>query len=93
MKKVYFKTFGCRTNLYDSQVMIGALKEYEVTQNEDEADAIVINSCTVTNGADTHVRTYISHIEKTSKDVELIQKVRAYFLQVVYTVYLGKVKS
>jgi len=66
MKKVYFKTFGCRTNLYDSQVMIGALKEYEVTQNEDEADAIVINSCTVTNGADTHVRTYISHIEKTS---------------------------
>lgn len=65
-KKVYFKTFGCRTNLYDSQVMIGALSEYEVTQNEDEADAIVINSCTVTNGADSHVRTYISHIEKTS---------------------------
>ncbi|WP_373070802.1 tRNA (N(6)-L-threonylcarbamoyladenosine(37)-C(2))-methylthiotransferase MtaB [Sulfurimonas sp.] len=66
MKKVYFKTFGCRTNLYDSQVMISALKEYEVTKNEDEADAIVINSCTVTNGADSHVRTYISHIEKTS---------------------------
>jgi len=65
-KKVYFKTFGCRTNLYDSQVMIGALNEYDVTQNEEEADAIVINSCTVTNGADTHVRTYISHIEKTT---------------------------
>lgn len=65
-KKAFFKTFGCRTNLYDSQVMIGALKEYEVTQNEDEADVIVINSCTVTNGADSHVRTYISHIEKTS---------------------------
>ncbi len=66
MKKVYFKTFGCRTNLYDSQVMVGALKEYEVTQNEDEADVVVINSCTVTNGADTHVRTYISHVEKTT---------------------------
>ena len=63
-KKVYFKTFGCRTNLYDSQVMIGALKEYEITQNESEADTIVINSCTVTNGADTHVRSYISHVEK-----------------------------
>jgi MiaB-like tRNA modifying enzyme len=46
--------------------MVGALKEYEITQNEAEADAIVINSCTVTNGADSHVRTYISHIEKTS---------------------------
>ncbi|WP_324172994.1 tRNA (N(6)-L-threonylcarbamoyladenosine(37)-C(2))-methylthiotransferase MtaB [Sulfurimonas sp.] len=66
MKKVYFKTFGCRTNLYDSQVMMGALKEHEITQNEAEADTIVINSCTVTNGADTHVRSYISHIEKTA---------------------------
>ncbi|MBL0709386.1 MAG: tRNA (N(6)-L-threonylcarbamoyladenosine(37)-C(2))-methylthiotransferase MtaB [Sulfurimonas sp.] len=70
-KKVYFKTFGCRTNLYDSQVMMGALKEYEVTQNEDEADTIVINSCTVTNGADTHVRSYISHIEKTTKNAKI----------------------
>jgi len=66
-KKVYFKTFGCRTNLYDSQVMMSALKEYEITENEAEADKIVINSCTVTNGADTHVRSYISQVEKNSK--------------------------
>jgi len=65
-KKVYFKTFGCRTNLYDSQVMMSSLKDYEITENEAEADAIVINSCTVTNGADSHVRSYISHIEKTT---------------------------
>ena len=65
-KKVFFKTFGCRTNLYDSQVMMGALKDYEITLNEDEADSIVINSCTVTNGADSHVRSYIGHIEKNS---------------------------
>ena len=63
-KKIFFKTFGCRTNLYDSQVMMSSMKDYEITQNEAEADAIVINSCTVTNGADTHVRSYISHIEK-----------------------------
>jgi MiaB-like tRNA modifying enzyme len=67
MKKVYFKTFGCRTNLYDSQVMMSSMKDYEITQDESLADAIVINSCTVTNGADTHVRSYITHIEKTSK--------------------------
>ena len=66
MKKVYFKTFGCRTNLYDSQVMMSSMDDYEITENEDEADSIVINSCTVTNGADSHVRSYISHIEKTT---------------------------
>jgi MiaB-like tRNA modifying enzyme len=63
-KRVFFKTFGCRTNLYDSQVMMSSLKEYDITENEAEADVIVINSCTVTNGADTHVRSYISQIEK-----------------------------
>jgi len=63
MKKVYFKTFGCRTNLYDSQVMMSSLQEYTVTEDESEADIIVVNSCTVTNGADTHVRSYISHVE------------------------------
>ena len=66
MKKVYFKTFGCRTNLYDSQVMMGSMKDYVVTQNEDEADVVVVNSCTVTNGADSHVRSYISHVENSS---------------------------
>lgn len=60
MKKIFFKTFGCRTNLYDTQVMISSLKEYQITLNEDEADIIVINSCTVTNDADKSVRNYIS---------------------------------
>lgn len=70
-KKVYFKTFGCRTNIYDSQVMMSTMKEYEITENESEADAIVINSCTVTNGADTHVRSYISGVEKSGNEAKL----------------------
>lgn len=70
-KKVYFKTFGCRTNIYDSQVMMSSMKEYEITENESEADAIVINSCTVTNGADTHVRSYISSVEKNGNEAKL----------------------
>jgi len=64
MKKVFFKTFGCRTNLYDSQVMMSAMQDYEITENESEADVVVVNSCTVTNGADSHVRSYLSHVEK-----------------------------
>lgn len=64
-KKVYFKTFGCRTNLYDSQVMMSAMQEYDITEDENEADIVVVNSCTVTNGADSHVRSYISHVENS----------------------------
>jgi len=65
--KIYIKTFGCRTNLYDSQVMKSALKDYEITEDEKKAQIVVINSCTVTNGADSNVRAYISKLEKTIK--------------------------
>jgi len=60
MKKVYFKTFGCRTNQFDTQVMMSKLKDFELTQDESEADVIMVNSCTVTNGADSSVRAYIN---------------------------------
>lgn len=69
--KVYFKTFGCRTNVFDSQVMMSGLKDYEVTENEDDADIVVVNSCTVTNGADVSVRGYINSIEKQGKKLFL----------------------
>lgn len=69
--KVYFKTFGCRTNLFDSQVMIGTLKDYEVTENEADADIVVVNSCTVTNGADVSVRGYVNQMDKQGKKLFL----------------------
>ena len=64
MKKVFFKTFGCRTNVVDTQIMISKLKDFDVVFNEDDADIIVINSCTVTNSADSTVRNYINSLQK-----------------------------
>lgn len=64
MKKVYFKTFGCRTNIYDTEVMMHAIKDFTLTSDENEADIIVVNSCTVTNGADSGVRNYINQASK-----------------------------
>ncbi|MGM0623051.1 MAG: tRNA (N(6)-L-threonylcarbamoyladenosine(37)-C(2))-methylthiotransferase MtaB [Campylobacterota bacterium] len=65
-QKVYFKTFGCRTNQFDTQVMMQNLHNYSVTSDEKDADIIVINSCTVTNNADGSVRNYISSVQKRS---------------------------
>ncbi len=69
MKKVFFKTFGCRTNIYDTQVMMQNLKDFELTQDESSADIIVVNSCTVTNGADTGVRSYVNNASKLGAKV------------------------
>lgn len=67
MKKVYFKTFGCRTNLFDTQVMMSRLKDFEIVLDEESADIVVINSCTVTNGADSGVRNYVNKINRAGK--------------------------
>jgi len=64
LKKVFFKTFGCRTNQFDTQVMMSKLKDFSIVQNEEEAHIIVINSCTVTNSADSGVRNYINKIRR-----------------------------
>ena len=72
MKKVYFKTFGCRTNQFDTQVMMSKLKDFELTQNEDEADVIMVNSCTVTNGADSSVRAYINGRGRSNPNAKII---------------------
>ena len=71
MKKVFFKTFGCRTNIYDTQIMIQNLKDFEMVSNEDEADIVVVNSCTVTNSADTTARGYINSLNRKNKKVVL----------------------
>ncbi|MEA3289417.1 MAG: tRNA (N(6)-L-threonylcarbamoyladenosine(37)-C(2))-methylthiotransferase MtaB [Campylobacterota bacterium] len=63
-EKVFFKTFGCRTNIFDTQVMMNRLKDFEITEDEKEADIVVINSCTVTNSADSTARNYINSLKK-----------------------------
>ena len=47
MKKVGFVSLGCPKNLVDSEVMMGHLAEagYEITNNADEADTVVVNTC------------------------------------------------
>lgn len=72
MKSVYFKTFGCRTNQFDTQVMISKLSEFELSTDEFKSDIIVVNSCTVTNGADSSVRNYISSIKRKNPSAKVV---------------------
>ena len=47
MKKIGFVSLGCPKNLVDSEVMMGQLKEagYEITNNAEEAETLVVNTC------------------------------------------------
>ncbi|MBX3654731.1 MAG: tRNA (N6-isopentenyl adenosine(37)-C2)-methylthiotransferase MiaB [Ramlibacter sp.] len=57
-KKVFIKTFGCQMNEYDSDKMadvMNAAQGYEPTQNVDEADLILFNTCSVREKAQEKV--------------------------------------
>ncbi|AVP56977.1 tRNA (N6-isopentenyl adenosine(37)-C2)-methylthiotransferase MiaB [Pulveribacter suum] len=58
IKKVFIKTFGCQMNEYDSDKMADVMKAaqgYEPTQDPEEADLILFNTCSVREKAQEKV--------------------------------------
>jgi tRNA-2-methylthio-N6-dimethylallyladenosine synthase len=58
VKKVYIKTFGCQMNEYDSDKMadvMHAAEGYEPTQDPEQADLILFNTCSVREKAQEKV--------------------------------------
>lgn len=57
-KKVFIKTFGCQMNEYDSNRMLDALHQshdVEATDNPDDADILLLNTCSVREKAQEKV--------------------------------------
>ena len=44
-KKLHLVSLGCTKNLVDSEVMLGRLREYEVSDDATTADVIIVNTC------------------------------------------------
>ncbi len=44
-KKLHLVSLGCTKNLVDSEVMLGKLADYEITDEAQEADVIIVNTC------------------------------------------------
>lgn len=61
-------TLGCKVNTYESNVMSDHLKNigYEEVSTEEPADISIINTCTVTNSADSKSRKMIHHAIKSN---------------------------
>lgn len=56
--KLYIKTFGCQMNEYDSQKMADVLRAshgYELTDTVEEADLLLVNTCSIREKAQEKV--------------------------------------
>ncbi len=53
-KKACIETFGCQMNVHDSERMAGLLEQagYELTHDVDDADLVVVNTCSVREKAE-----------------------------------------
>jgi tRNA-2-methylthio-N6-dimethylallyladenosine synthase len=74
-KKVFIKTFGCQMNEYDSDKMadvLGAAQGYESTQNVEEADLILFNTCSVREKAQEKVFSDLGRVRHLAKKGVLI---------------------
>src|SRR6187551_3173721 len=74
-KKVFIKTFGCQMNEYDSDKMadvMHAAQGYETTQDVEQADLILFNTCSVREKAQEKVFSDLGRVKHLKKKGVLI---------------------
>jgi tRNA-2-methylthio-N6-dimethylallyladenosine synthase len=69
-KKMCITTFGCQMNAHDSEKLEGILEQigYEKTDDENEADFVLYNTCTVRENANLKVYGRLGHLNKLKQN-------------------------
>ena len=67
-RKYLIETYGCQMNVHDSERMAGLLEQagYEATEDDGDADVIVINTCSVRERAEEKLFTRLGEIRQTA---------------------------
>lgn len=62
-KKLYIESYGCQMNFSDSEIVASILSKegYATTRNPEEADLVLLNTCSIREKAEQTVRNRLSH--------------------------------
>ncbi len=72
-KQLHLVSLGCTKNLIDSEVMLGRLRHYDITQEPAEADILIINTCGFIDAAkEESIQTILNLHEVRKKDSLLV---------------------
>ena len=71
---IYFLTFGCKVNLYETENMKQSFAEtgFCIVSEESEAEIFVINSCTVTGTGDRKMKKELRRLRRTYPQAVII---------------------
>ncbi|MCD6258927.1 MAG: MiaB/RimO family radical SAM methylthiotransferase, partial [Helicobacteraceae bacterium] len=71
--KLHIVSLGCTKNLVDTEVMMGKLQSFELTQSADDADVIIVNTCGFIDAAkEESVNTVLALHEARKEDSVLV---------------------
>lgn len=62
---VYIETYGCQMNLADTEIVLGILKKqgYDVTDKPENADVVLINTCSIRDNAEQRIYGRIGNLK------------------------------
>ena len=68
-KKLYIETYGCQMNVADSEVVASILgmEGYDLTDSIDEADAILLNTCSIRDNAEQKIFSRLQYFQSLKK--------------------------
>ena len=72
--KFYIETFGCKVNTYESNFIKKSMQDggFFYVENIKKADIIIINTCTVTNTADSKCKKFVRRVRRENENSILI---------------------
>lgn len=71
--KLHLISLGCNKNLVDSEIMLGRLQHYTLTDEPSEADVIIVNTCGfIASAKEESVRTILEIAEAKKADATLV---------------------
>ncbi len=70
--KLHIVSLGCTKNLVDTEVMLGKLKNFELTDNNEEADVIIVNTCGFIDAAKQESLNTVLSLHEARKEDSLL---------------------
>lgn len=71
--KYYVHTTGCKANQWDTYVLSGGLKRAGMSKSSlKDADIVIINACTLTDGAERDIRRFINRTRRENEAARII---------------------
>ncbi len=69
-KKLYIESYGCQMNFSDSEIVASILNKegYATTRNVEEADLVLLNTCSIRDKAEQTVRNRLTGFNKLKKE-------------------------